>query len=94
VIQVPRDDRSVIGQWWWTVDRWSLGANYWWAAAMDHLEDNDAHSWAERLDADYRFDDNPWLQSLRLGVRATNKEAITRETGWNWGFLSNAFCAK
>jgi cell division protein FtsW len=26
VIQVPRDDRSVIGQWWWTVDRWSLSA--------------------------------------------------------------------
>jgi cell division protein FtsW len=26
VIQVPRDDRSVIGQWWWTVDRWTLGA--------------------------------------------------------------------
>jgi cell division protein FtsW len=26
VIQVPRDDRSVIGQWWWTVDRWALGA--------------------------------------------------------------------
>ena len=26
MIQVPRDDRSVIGQWWWTVDRWSLGA--------------------------------------------------------------------
>ena len=25
MIQVPRDDRSVIGQWWWTVDRWSLG---------------------------------------------------------------------
>ena len=26
MIQVPRDDRSLIGQWWWTVDRWSLGA--------------------------------------------------------------------
>jgi len=26
VIQVPRDDRSILGQWWWTVDRWSLGA--------------------------------------------------------------------
>ena len=25
MIQVPRDDRSVIGQWWWTVDRWMLG---------------------------------------------------------------------
>jgi TonB-dependent receptor len=64
---------------------------YWWGAAMDHLEYNDAHSWSERLDADYKFDDNPWLQSLRLGVRATDKEAITRESGWNWGFLSNAF---
>jgi cell division protein FtsW len=26
VIQVPRDDRSLIGEWWWTVDRWALGA--------------------------------------------------------------------
>ena len=26
MIQVPRDDRSVIGQWWWTVDRWTLAA--------------------------------------------------------------------
>ena len=26
MIQVPRDDHSVIGQWWWTVDRWALGA--------------------------------------------------------------------
>jgi len=26
MMQVPRDDRSVIGQWWWTVDRWALGA--------------------------------------------------------------------
>ena len=26
MIQVPRDDRSLIGQWWWTVDRWALGA--------------------------------------------------------------------
>jgi cell division protein FtsW len=26
MIQVPRDDRSLVGQWWWTVDRWTLGA--------------------------------------------------------------------
>jgi cell division protein FtsW len=26
MMQVPRDDHSVVGQWWWTVDRWSLGA--------------------------------------------------------------------
>ena len=24
--RIGRDDRSVIGQWWWTVDRWTLGA--------------------------------------------------------------------
>jgi cell division protein FtsW len=23
---VDRTDTSVIGNWWWTVDRWSLGA--------------------------------------------------------------------
>jgi TonB-dependent receptor len=64
---------------------------YWWAAAMDHIEDNDAHSWAERLDADLAFDDNPWLQSFRVGVRATDKDAITRQTGWNWNLLSQQF---
>jgi len=64
---------------------------YWWYAAMDHLEDNDAHSWAERLDGDFKFEDNNWLDSLRFGVRATDKQAITRETGWNWALLSHAY---
>jgi len=26
MISVPRNDTSVVGRWWWTVDRWSLGA--------------------------------------------------------------------
>ncbi|MFM2289679.1 MAG: hypothetical protein RL684_2822, partial [Pseudomonadota bacterium] len=63
---------------------------YYWAAAMDHHEKNDAHSFAERFDAEYTFDDNPWLRSFRFGGRATQKEAITRQTGWNWGLLSSA----
>src|SRR5215468_8538757 len=25
MITVPRNDTSVVGHWWWTVDRWSLG---------------------------------------------------------------------
>ena len=64
---------------------------YWWAAAMDHIEDNDAHSWAERLDADYKFDDNTWLDSFRVGVRATDRDAITRQTGYNWSLLSQQY---
>ena len=66
-------------------------ANYWWAAAMDHLEDNDAHSWAERLDGDFKFEENAWLDSFRFGVRATDKSAITRETGYNWSLLSHQY---
>jgi TonB-dependent receptor len=66
-------------------------ANYWWAAAMDHLEDNDAHSWAQRLDGDFKFEENAWLDSFRFGVRATDKSAITRQTGYNWALLSHQY---
>ncbi|AQR75742.1 TonB-dependent receptor [Sphingomonas sp. LM7] len=62
--------------------------NYWWAAAMDHLEQNTAGEWAERLDVEYKFDDNSFLKSFRAGVRATDREAVTRQTGYNWGLLS------
>src|SRR5262249_23313903 len=51
-------------------------ANYWWAAAMDHIEDNDAHAWAERVDLDFKFEESPWLDSFRFGIRATDKTAI------------------
>jgi TonB-dependent receptor len=72
-------------------DRLADPSAYWWAAAMDHLEDNDANSWAQRLDAEYSFDDDALLRSLRFGVRATNKDAVTRQSGWNWGYLSQQF---
>lgn len=66
-------------------------ASYWWAAAMDHIEDNDAHEWAERLDGEFKFTGSPWLEAFRFGVRATDKAAITRESGWNWGLLSHQY---
>ncbi len=71
----------------------SLGdkSNYWWAAAMDHIERNTAGSWAQRADLEYDFDDDSFLKSFRFGVRATQKEAITRQTGYNWGLLSQQF---
>ena len=65
-------------------------SNYWWYAAMDHIEDNEAGSWAQRADIEYNFQDNSFLKSFRAGVRATQKDAITRQTGWNWGILSQA----
>jgi TonB-dependent receptor len=63
-------------------------ANYWWLAAMDHYERNNATEWATRADAEYKFLDSPFLESFRFGVRHTDKEAITRQTGYNWGLLS------
>lgn len=63
-------------------------SNYWWAAAMDHLEDNSAGQWAERLDVEYKFNDDSFLKSFRAGIRATDREAVTRQTGYNWSLLS------
>lgn len=62
--------------------------NYWWAAAMDHFENNEADQWAYRADAEYDFLDDGFLRSFRVGVRATDRSALSRQTGWNWGILS------
>lgn len=75
----------------WNEDTMADPRAYWWAAAMDHIEDNEADEVAGRMDLEYTFDDNPWLKSLRFGARATDKEATTRQTGYNWSFLSQQF---
>lgn len=64
---------------------------YWWAAAMDHVEDNEADSVAVKLDGEYFFDQGQFLNSFRFGARATEKTALTRQTGYNWGLLSNQY---
>jgi TonB-dependent receptor len=63
-------------------------SNYWWAANMDHFEHNDASEWAYRADADYDFGDGGFLKSFRFGARATDRNAVSRATNWNWGLLS------
>ena len=65
-------------------------ASYYWTAAMDHFERNDAKEWAYRADVEHEFDDNSFLRSFRFGTRYTDKDAITRQTGYNWGLLSQA----
>ncbi len=70
---------------------WSQQSNYYWSSAMDHIEDNDAHEWAYRGDAEYSFDDDSFLKSFRLGVRGTDRNATTRQTGYNWALLSEQY---
>lgn len=64
---------------------------YWWAAAMDHIEDNEADALAARLDVTYDFGDDGFFRSVSAGVRATEKDYINRQTGYNWGLLSNQY---
>ncbi|MGB8601339.1 MAG: TonB-dependent receptor [Rhizomicrobium sp.] len=63
-------------------------SNYLWAAAMDHYENNYAHAYVARADATYTFDGEGllgWLKSADIGFRSNLKQAITRNSGWNWG---------
>lgn len=65
-------------------------SSYIWPAAMDHVENNYAHAWSTRADAKYSFEERPlnWIKDVRFGFRANLKQAITRQSAWNWGPLS------
>ena len=65
-------------------------SRYYWAAAMDHIEDNDGNQVSARLDARWDFD-NGWLKYAKVGVRATDKDYTTRQSGYNWSLLSNQY---
>ncbi|MET3709581.1 TonB-dependent receptor [Sphingomonas trueperi] len=62
--------------------------DYWWAAAMDHIENNEAHEWATRADVEYTFTDSEFLKSFRVGGRFTDRNATTRQSTYNWAMLS------
>jgi TonB-dependent receptor len=65
-------------------------SQYWWAAAMDHIEKNKGKELAARLDGEYQLDTG-WLKSFKFGVRTTDKDYITRQSTYNWGFLSSQY---
>ncbi|MDE1937537.1 MAG: TonB-dependent receptor [Alphaproteobacteria bacterium] len=68
----------------------AVGTNYYYSAAMDHMENNFAHSWAYRADGSYTFhDQDGWLKSVDFGFRGEMKQAVTRQTGYNWSLLSH-----
>lgn len=63
--------------------------NYFWLAMMDHMEDNFAHAWTYRGDATYTFnDEDGWLKAVDFGYRGADKQAVTRQTGYNWSMIS------
>lgn len=60
------------------------------AWAMDHLEDNKAHSYSIRADGKYDFDTD-WLKAIRFGARFARRDQTLRSTTYNWNTLSQSW---
>ncbi|MDO6719729.1 TonB-dependent receptor [Psychrosphaera sp. 1_MG-2023] len=64
--------------------------NYFWRSAMDHISDNEGNELAFATDAQYTLDEG-FFTSLKVGVRHAKREQITRQSTYNWGWLSEAW---
>ena len=57
--------------------------NYYWGFTMDHRDDNEAEEVAWRADLKHSFDAGV-LQSIKFGVRLTDRDATSIDTGYDW----------
>ena len=55
---------------------------------MDHAEDSEGTQNAIRIDGEYSFDEDSWLESVRFGYRRAEREQTTRFSAYNWGVIS------
>jgi TonB-dependent receptor len=67
----------------------SDSSNYFWAAAMDHFAKNRGRELATRVDLEYTFQDNDWLRFARFGMRSTDRTQTNKNSGYNWGVISD-----
>ncbi|MFT4179619.1 MAG: TonB-dependent receptor [Thermomonas sp.] len=58
-------------------------ANYYWGFTMDHQDRNVAEELAWRADLKYSFDSG-FVRSVKVGVRTTDRDATSIDTGYNW----------
>src|SRR5690606_16684366 len=57
--------------------------NYYWGFTMDHRDDNQAEEVAWRADLKHSFD-NGFFSSFKAGVRVTDRDATSIDTGYDW----------
>ncbi|HEX5685542.1 MAG TPA: TonB-dependent receptor [Ideonella sp.] len=67
-------------------------ANYYWGSTMEHFEQSKGTEKAWRGDAKFKFDD-PVLVDLRFGLRLTDRDAHTVNTGYNWAAVTQPWMA-
>ncbi|MFY2763838.1 TonB-dependent receptor [Arenimonas sp. MALMAid1274] len=64
--------------------------NYFWRAAMDHIEESEGDALAFRFDADYALDGD-FFRGVETGFRTSERDQTTRWSTYNWGNLSEAW---
>ncbi len=62
--------------------------NSFWRSAMDHIELSDGKEDAVKVDVEYKFDNDTWFDSVKAGVRWSERDQTTRFSSYNWGVLS------
>ena len=65
------------------------GENYFWNAAMDHLEVAEAEFFAGRLDSAKQLYGNAYFTALMMGARVSRDNSHIQDAGYNWGSLSD-----
>jgi TonB-dependent receptor len=66
----------------------NYAANYYWAAAMDHIENERGMERAARIDLEDDFEDNNWLQYIKFGLRTTDRDEANNSSPYNWGAIT------
>ena len=69
-------------------DSFSDPYNNFWRSAMDHIEQSEGTEDAVKLDVEYKFNDDTWFDSVKAGVRWSERDQTTRFSTYNWGVLS------
>ncbi|MFT4251976.1 MAG: TonB-dependent receptor, partial [Caulobacter sp.] len=65
--------------------------NSFWRSVMDHIEQSEGKEDAAKIDVEYKFLDNPWIDSVKGGARWARRDQTTRFSAYNWGVISEVW---
>lgn len=66
-------------------------SNYYWRAAMDHIEESRGEQATLRGDVQYNFGEDSFLKRLKVGARYADRDQNIRFGAYNWGVLSETW---
>ena len=65
--------------------------NYWIPFIQGHMEDDDGHESAFRMDVKYDLDKGGWLDSVKVGVRYADRNQTVRYSTFNWTAIAENY---